>query len=407
VTTDRGQHWVELGGGVPTIAFRDVEIQRRENDLVGASFGRGFYVLDDYSALRHLDALERETALFPVRDAWWYVPAVLTQAAGRPSMGSDDFAAANPPFGAIFTYYLRSERQTAKDERHDAEQTLREDGADVAFPGWERLRQEALEAEPKVLLVVRDSEGAVVRRIEGSAEAGLHRVAWDLRRPPPDPVDLEPVEFRPPWADDPQGPLAPPGRYTVALALLTRGRLETLTEPREFRVEPLPGFTLDEPDFAVVAEFQAATAELLRKGQGMAAELERGEERLTHIRAALVETPRAEARLFTRLSEIEASLAELRMRLVGDRILGRWNEASEPSLLRRVGQVAGGHWSTRQAPTQTQRRNLDLARLGLAELGADLKTLLETELPAFEAELEAAGAPWTPGRSIGEIGDTH
>ncbi|GAF91296.1 unnamed protein product, partial [marine sediment metagenome] len=51
-TIDGGKKWIKLAGGVPTISFRDLAIQRREDDLIGASFGRGFYIFDDYSVLR-------------------------------------------------------------------------------------------------------------------------------------------------------------------------------------------------------------------------------------------------------------------------------------------------------------------------------------------------------------------
>ena len=77
-TVDAGERWIKLSGGAPTIPFRDLEIQRRENDLVGATFGRGFYVLDDYSPLRHVSeqALsENEYLLFPVKKALLYVPS--------------------------------------------------------------------------------------------------------------------------------------------------------------------------------------------------------------------------------------------------------------------------------------------------------------------------------------------
>jgi photosystem II stability/assembly factor-like uncharacterized protein len=199
---DRGTHWVELTGGVPTISFRDIELQRRDDDLVGATFGRGFYVLDDYAPLRAIaaGALERDAVLFPVRDAWWYVPYVPMQARGKPSLGSDDFTAPNPPFGAIFTYYLKESPRIAKEIRREVEKKLRESGKDVAFPGWERLAEEALEHGPKVLLTVRDTDGRAMRRIVGPAEAGIHRVNWDLRLPPPDPIDLETPGFQPPRA---------------------------------------------------------------------------------------------------------------------------------------------------------------------------------------------------------------
>ena len=61
-----GRAWVKLVGGVPTISFRDLAIQKREDDLVGASFGRGFFVLDDYSSLRNVseEQLAEEAAAF-------------------------------------------------------------------------------------------------------------------------------------------------------------------------------------------------------------------------------------------------------------------------------------------------------------------------------------------------------
>ncbi len=152
---NRGTNWLKLNGGVPTISFRDLKLHRRDNDLVGATFGRGFYVLDDYSPLREIaaGALAQEGVLFPVRDAWWYVPSQPAQAPGRPTTGSDDYTADNPPVGAILTYYLRQALTTAREARQATEKTLREQGADVPFPGFDRLREEAFESGPKVLLM--------------------------------------------------------------------------------------------------------------------------------------------------------------------------------------------------------------------------------------------------------------
>ena len=53
-TVDGGQHWIKIHNGMPPITIRDLEIQKRESDLAAASFGRGFFILDDYSALRQI-----------------------------------------------------------------------------------------------------------------------------------------------------------------------------------------------------------------------------------------------------------------------------------------------------------------------------------------------------------------
>ena len=109
-TPNGGTNWFELGGGVPTIPFRDLKLQRRDQDLVGATFGRGFYVLDDYSPLRAIaaGALEAEASLFPVRDAWWPVPPVPGHAPGRPTQGRTASPAPNPPLAATAPAPLRA-----------------------------------------------------------------------------------------------------------------------------------------------------------------------------------------------------------------------------------------------------------------------------------------------------------
>ena len=399
VSTNRGVNWIKLSGGVPTISFRDIKIHRRDNDLVAASFGRGFYVLDDYSPLREIatGALAAEGALFPVRDAWWFVPFQPGQAPGRPEKGTDDFTTPNPPMGALLTYYLKEAPTTAKEARQAAEKTLREKGADTPFPGFDRLREEALESGPKVLLVVSDAAGRKVRWIEGPAKAGLHRVNWDLRAPSPDPVDLRPPGFRAPWDVPPTGPLTAPGRYSAELVVVSASGVRRLGTPESFEVKPAPT-TPSGTDFAAVAAFQQQTAELRRQVAAAEAKIRAVREQLRHMRAALLQAPRANPDLFARMDSVTQGLAALSMRLSGDPAREALNESDAPSISGRVGEVMGGHWDTRQTPTATQRRDIEIAGSALEVLTRDLKTLIEGDLARLKTDLEAAGAPWTPGR---------
>ena len=400
VSWNGGMNWVKLEGA-PTIPFRDVKVQRRDDDLVGATFGRGFYVLDDYAALRDLAAAVRagEPALFPLRDAWWYVPSVPAQAPGRPTQGSTAFVADNPPFGAVFTYYLTEDLKTAREERRTGEREARERGDDIPFPGFDTLRIEQLEEEPTVFVVIRDSDGAPVRRVAGPATKGVHRVAWDLRGPPPDPVDLSVPGFAPPWVRPPQGPLAAPGEYEAQLLAVTRGDVRSLGEAQRFRVKPAPNLP-EGVDPAAVAAFQQETAELLRRTHGAAAEARRVRERLRHLRAALRETPGADEALFGRMDTVLETLSDLEVRLQGDPARQSRNHPAAPSIRGRAAQVAGGHWDTRQTPTATQRESLRIAAAEFAGLVGELRTLVDEDLARLEADLEAAGAPWTPGRRI-------
>lgn len=395
-----GTNWTKLSGA-PTISFRDIEIHRRDTDVVGATFGRGFYVLDDYRPLRTIGtgAIASGSTVFPVQDAWWYIPNVPMQARGRPTLGSTDYSAENPPFGATFTYYLDDIPQTAREVRREAERQLSDQGANVPFPGWDALRAEAVESGPRVLLMIRDAQNQPVRWIESPPRGGFHRVSWDLRRPAPDPIDLTVPDFIPPWARAAEGPLAPPGRYSVELVLVSASGVQTLGTPQSFEVKPVPNAPPG-TDFVAVAAFQQETSELVRRIASAGEEIGRGRNRLRHMRAALLRTPQADPALFGRLDDLNGVLAGLQTRLNGDQVRGQLNETSVPSIRSRVGRVVDGHWGTRQTPTATHRRNLEIARTDFEAFSRDLSAVLDTTLPQLEADLEAAGAPWTPGRRL-------
>ncbi len=190
-TVDGGQKWVKLTGGVPNIPFRDLAIQKRENDLVGASFGRSFFIFDDYTPLRQVseEMLNEEATLFPVRDAWWYIEKRPLGRGTKATQGADFYVAPNPPFGAVFTYYL-------KDGLQDEEGRAAGGREEAGRRGW-RYPQSRLGchsgrgaakrrrpfSSPSATL-----SGNVVRRLTAPAGKGFHRVAWDLRFPETDAV---------------------------------------------------------------------------------------------------------------------------------------------------------------------------------------------------------------------------
>ena len=398
-STNAGENWIQLKSGVPTIPFRDLELHPRDNDLVGASFGRGFFVLDDYTPLRTLsDAVKAEkNELFAVKDAWWYVPNTPMQAKGMPTSGSTNFTSENPPFGAIFTYYLKDIPKTSKSIRKEREESLKDKNMSIPFPGWEQLEEEATESEPKVLLLVSDENNEPIRWVEGSAKKGLNRVNWDLRLPPPDPINLTEPEFKPPWAGDDQGPLAAPGRYSVKLYMLVNGSLEEQGDAESFMVKPVNNKTAT--DTKSVALFQKETAELSRQVSIAGQKMGELSERLRYIKAALIKTPKGAPKLFVRFEELGDSLNELRIKLNGDPIKSALNESTTPSIRSRVGQVAYAHWETTQPPTETQKRNIEIASVDFKKFQDELRSYL-MKLESFEADLEAAGAPYTPNRKL-------
>lgn len=396
-TLNEGKHWVKLAGGVPTISFRDLEVQERESDLVGASFGRGFFILDDYSPLRHVtaEALDEEALLFPVKKALRYIERRPFNLRDKSFLGDGIFLAPNPPFGAVFTYHLKESLKTGKASRQKSEKELEKAGRPIPFPGWDALETESLEERPAVVLTVRDVSGQVVRRLPGPTTKGIHRIAWDLCYPDLSPTRLQATQL-PPWADPPRGPMVAPGVFTVELSKIRNGEMTALSGPQRFTVEPLGLNKLAEKDRAALLEYQRAVGELQRAMAGAGAAAGEISRRMQFIKKALLDTPEAGSGLLKKARELELRLAELQKELYGDYTRAGRSEPTPPSLMRRLDMQLG----STSPVTATNRRGYAVASEGFEALLPRLRQLIEVDLPELEKEMEAAGAPWTPGRPI-------
>jgi len=396
-TRDGGQQWIQLKGGLPPIPFRDLEIQERENDLVGASFGRGFFVLDDYSPLRFVDtaALSAAAQLFPVSKASLYVQSTPLSLRGKAFLGDEIFLAPNPPFGAVFTYYLKGSLKTAAEQRQVEEAQQKKAGKDIAFPGWDRLRQEEQEEKPAIILTVTDNSGQVVRRISGPITKGLHRVAWNLRFPALDPTELTPASFEP-WGGPSVGPLVVPGTFTVSLAQRVAGVLSQLGESQSFVVESLGLASLPAPDRKELLEFQQKAGEMQRAMMGAGAAAQDAVRRLQYIKKAVADTAAANNTLNTSIYSLEKRLQQLQIQLYGDWTVRRRSEPAAPSLMYRV----SAQLSATSAVTETNQRNYEIAADELEGLLEKMRQAIDVDLRQLEEKLESAGAPWTPGRIV-------
>jgi photosystem II stability/assembly factor-like uncharacterized protein len=400
VTADGGKRWVRLKGNLPTIAVRHLEIQRRENDLVLATFGRGFYILDDYTPLRNLSAemLSKEASLFPVKRALMYIPSTPLGLKDKSFMGDSFFSAANPPFGAVFTYYVKEELKTRKKARRAEEKKIEEKGGDVFYPSWDELRAEDREEEPSIILTVTDDTGAVVRRITGPVTTGFHRVAWDLRHPAPNPTELKPPEDENPFIDAKHGPLVLPGSYTVSMAKRMGGTLTPLGEPQTFTAEPLWSSALTAPDRLALQAFAKKTARLQRSVLGAVEVGKEAQKRLDYLKQALLDTPSADPKLADEARALEGRLKDLSVALSGDTVVQKYNEPTSPSIVDRVQSIVSGYWGTTSGPTATLRKAYEIASGEFTDVLGRLRVLLEKDLGSLEARAEKAGAPWTPGR---------
>ncbi|MEO1220148.1 MAG: hypothetical protein AAFY42_02190 [Pseudomonadota bacterium] len=397
-----GGNWQQLKSGFPTIDVRDIEIQRRENDLVVGTFGRGIYVLDDYSALRTSASAvaSSEATLFEVRDPWMYIEGDLWGGYGgaQASNGDNFWYAENPPFGAVFTYVLRDGLETQAEARRKAEREIEKTGGDTPYPSWETLRAEDREDEPAIVLTITDADSNVVRRMTGPKSKGLHRVAWDLRYPAPDPARLQAAEVSI-FGSAPTGPLVVPGTYTVTMGKRINGVVTPIASPQSFTVKPLENSPELATDRAAVLAFQQETAELSRAVSGAGAASRELRNRVAHLKVAIEALPQPNETQRTTAQQIEALLDQSDMALLGDQSVASRNEPVPFSIAQRVGQIRGWGWNHQSPVTGSDKTAFDIAKNDFAGVLAQLRDI-ELRVDALESELAGLGAPYTPGSGV-------
>ena len=383
-TKDGGSKWIELKSGVPTISFRDLTIQRREDDLVGASFGRSFYVLDDISPIREMQTsdLSQEAKLFTVRDAYWY-----DQYSAVGSQGSI-YSAENPPYGATFTYYLRDTIKTKKALRKEKEKALNKKNSNVPFPGWNTLQEEAWQEAPQIVLIVKDNNGNVVNRVVGKNKVGITRVTWNLSVSPQSVVQLEGSNGA--WTFP-----AVPGSYTVSLNKVVDGVMTELSSPKSFEVKPLWKETALPPaSEEEIATFITSLEDYRLKMSQVAVDLDNSMKKAKAMKTALTRANRPITELMKQLHDANQRLLKLNAQMSGNttqNAIGA-DETSIPSPRSRFFYAARGA-STTHGPTDTHKSSLEIGSKQIASIRTELDDILGNVMPKLEQAMEAAGAP--------------
>jgi hypothetical protein len=399
---DDGKKWIQLKGGLPTISVHDITIHPTTGDVVLASFGRGFYILDDPSVLRDLkpEQLQSEAVVYPQRDTLMYIESSPIGGRGKGFLGDQHYFGDNPPYGATFTYYLKDAYKSKKEQRQEVEKKADKENKLAPYPSNDELRAEADEEAPSVFLTVVDADGNPLRRVGAVNKAGMNRVAWDLRYPSPILAQARPEsegdeDFFGPGS---LGALVLPGKYGVILSKKQDGKIEDLTKPIWFNVVAEGTSGMNEQDRQALLAFQQKVSRLYRSFNGASRTTEDLRSRMKQIKRALNETPAADRGLTNRADDLEARLNKLAIEIRGDSALEARNENVPASISDRIQSIIFGSRMSTSRPTQTNVDNYNLASQEYTTVLAALKQIAETDLPKLENDMEKAGAPWTPGR---------
>jgi hypothetical protein len=312
-------------------------------------------------------------------------------------MGHAFFNTPNPPTGAVFTYYLKDGVQSAKKLRRAKEIEIEKAGGDTPYPGWNELRAEDQETEPAVFVMIRDNNGNLVRQVAANADKGLHRSNWDLRLPPPDPIDIHASGERPYWQPPPAGPMVLPGQYVATLAVQKDGVLTELGDGQAFTVKAMDLSPEITDDRRALQAFQLQVATLQRATAGANSAMSELANRIAHLQAAVIETPATSEGDRRRLRELSTRHAGISTALTGDATIGGRNEPVPMSIASRVNALYYGLVFTQSAVAGGYSDSYDIAAAEFTEALSALRALA-ADTAALESALEIKGAPWTPGR---------
>lgn len=386
---DGGEKWIKLASGLPTVGIRDIEIQREENDLVLASFGRGFFILDDYTPLREIsDEMLKLDTMMPIKKGLIYGMAAPLAIGGRAFQGANFFTAPNPAYGVTFTYHLAESLKSKKSRRQSKDKKASASGKDVFYPSWEELKAEDREIAPRVQLTIRDSSGDIVQRLNGSTSKGLHRTVWNLR-----------------YAGTGRGggPLAIPGTYTVEISKTVAGEVTELVAATEFEIEPLSFDETLEPDREAIMAFVKQAQQLSISIRSATSVANEAKDQLSAIKSAIGKSMEIDPAMENDVRDLELKLMDVMEKFDGDPTKGRRNESAAPGINARLRNMMFGAMGSTEGPTETHRQQYAIALEEYGEVIDELKDIVENGVPALNEKLDEAGVPWTPGRGIQDL----
>jgi len=361
---DRGASWNKFTRGIPTIPIRDLEIHQGEDDLVAASFGRGFYILDDYSYLREASKAVSDKAahLFGVKNALQYV----VSNPDSYSLGHGFYSSPNPGFGAVFTYRINASSPSLAQQRKQRESALVKEGKPIPYPSWDELEAEAEEERSALVFSIFDSKGDLIRRITGPQGKGVHRIYWNLRS----------FGYRLTQAGrNPEGPMVPPGEYSVTMSRIDNGVWADLGEQQTFKVEALNNSTLPAADKEALFAFQQKVGTLDMLANQVNRSIDESLEKLAISRQRLLNKEKENAAQLQEIYKFRQKYMALDKALNGRSVISDNAEFAPPSVRRRIGRVRGIFYGTTSEPTNTQKKSLAIAERELNEISVKLREL--------------------------------
>ena len=385
-TNNHEKDWVKLENGMPNISVRDITIQKREDDLVAGTFGRGIYILDDYSSLREFNApgSEQEAILFTPKNAHWYKQKRILGGRKKAAQGDNYFVADNPPFGVNFTYYLDKEYQTKASIRKKEEKKAEEEDKELSVPNWQTLEDEKNEIEPILWLFIYSEEDQIIRKIKAKNKKGFNRINWDLHSESSSTISYDNLNT------DMTGPLVIPGRYSSQLYKQIEGEFTVVSDKVHFKVNPLTKGSLEGSPYDIVVRFWQEVYELRNKANDLSDNIKDTKKKINIALKAYERAKYIKKSLHSDLLDMRKEILELEQKIGGSKVRSEIGEQNEYPRMRDYLWAASG--SSTYGPTEMHKQSLANAEKIFIEI--ELKFIkIEEMISPLLIQLKKISAP--------------
>ncbi len=378
VSLNEGQTWSALKSGLPTINVRDMMIQERENDLVLGTFGRGFYVLDDYSGLREIsaDLKNKEAHLFDISAAYMYntwTPLGSLGSRDKGFQGESFYSASNPEQGAVIKYWIKDGVSSLKGDRSKREKEQFKNNEAIPYPTVAEYEAEQSEAPSYLVFTITDGSGEVISELRSAYKKGLNKITWDMTY-----MDFESINSK---AKDPSKSLnssniyVVPGTYTVTMNAVVKGELKEWNLTSTVELKELNNRSIPADNWSEMATFKKDAVKLLNAMGKLREYMSEAQSKMDEIRAASKTMPLKEGMaMASSVDELEKEFDAIRMKLNGNSTLSRLDKDADVSTRQRAQAALFDVFGSLSNVTGTSKRNYEIATDEFASILNDAKS---------------------------------
>lgn len=398
-TLNGGKNWIELTSGLPkSICIRDIAIQKDENDLVLATFGRGFYVLDDYTVLQNTnpEVFNKTSHIFPIKEALLFTQRTPYGGSGKASQGESFYTAKNPEVGAKIRFYLKENYKTIKDKRKELEAEKIKKNQNVYYPSADSMRLEDEEKAPTIFAVITDESGAIVKRLKVGNTKGIQEIVWNGYSDLTSPINFNVSNSEDSDFED-HGPIALPGTYAVQLMKLYQEKMEAISDKQNFVIAPLNQSTLPLPDQKVAQSFNKELAEFRRVVLGTSDYFEHLQERLKYLRSGFENNGRVNSVELVEIYALEKSMKKVALQLHGDNSLAKREFETLSGFIGSMETIVYGTWYQSMGVTGTHQEKYKSLKQQFNSIYSEI-VKAKSAVEQLESKAENLKLPATFGR---------